>query len=312
MFNSNLMNTLNNVQLQIATYVPLVIVPIGLLGNIMNILVCARKPIRKETMGFYYSLMSLFNIPALIVGFIATYPATSNRLYASNFDCIAILYTFRIGVQMYAWLNVMAAWDRMMCVTFPIRFKFIYERKFLYTAASILFIFVLLINTPNFFFKIITITSPVDNSTQIFCTTSISNLVLARDAISQLMRTVLPFILELILNVILIHKLIQSRKRTHVIGSLKREYKFAFTIVVLNFAFILTSLPLLISIVYLNLLNYQFKSQTSSETLFVANFFYSIAILFASFMPITTFFVNIACNKLFRHEFCAMLCCKKR
>ena len=310
MLNSNLINTLNNVQLQISTYLPFVLLPIGLLGNIMNILVCARKPIRKETTGFYYSLMSLFNIPSIIVGFIATYPATSNRLYASTFDCVAILFSFRIGVQMYAWLNVMAAWDRMMCVTFPNRFKFIYERKFLCSSASILFIFVSLINTPNFFFKIITITSSVDNSTQIFCTTSIKNLVLVRDSISQLMRTVLPFILELILNVILIYKLIQSRKRAHLIGTLKREYKFAFTIVILNFTFILTSLPLLISIVYLNLLNYQFKSQTSSETLFIANFFYSIAILFASFMPITTFFVNIACNRLFRREFCAMFCWK--
>ena len=142
MLNSNLINTLNNVQLQISTYLPFVLLPIGLLGNVMNILVCARKPIRKETTGFYYSLMSLFNIPSIIVGFIATYPATSNRLYASTFDCVAILFSFRIGVQMYAWLNVMAAWDRMMCVTFPARFKFIYKRKFLYTAASILFIFV--------------------------------------------------------------------------------------------------------------------------------------------------------------------------
>ena len=307
MSNSNLINSLNNLQIQIATYSCLFILPVGIVGNILNMIICMRKDIRKETMGFYNGMMSLFNIPLIIVGFIAIYPPTSNRLLNSTFDCVAILYSFRIAIQMFAWLNVMAAWDRMMCVTFPTRFKFVYKRKFLFASVLILLIIILLVNSTNFFFQVIVINSPINNSTQIFCTTKIENLLFVRDMISQVMRTALPFVFEFIFDTILIYKLIESRRKVHIHGSMKREYKFAFTIIILNFAFILTHLPLFISIVYLNILNYQFKQQSSSETIFLANFFYSIGTIFSAFMPTSTFFVNLACNKLFRREFISIL-----
>ena len=311
MSNSSLINSLYDLEIQIATYSSLLVLPIGLVSNILNIIICMQKAIRKETIGFYSGMMSLFSIPLLIIGFIAIYPSTSNLLYNSNFDCVAILYTFRIAVQMFAWLNVMVALDRMMCVTFPTRFKFIYKRTFLFTTVLILFSLVLLANSANFFFKIITVNSLANNSTQIFCTTKIQNLLLVRDIISQLMRSILPFLFELILNAILVHKLLQSRRRANLHSSMKREHKFVFTIVILNFTFILTNLPLLISIIYLNLLNYQFKSQTSSEAIFVANFFYSMAAIFSSFMPASTLFINIAFNKYFRKEFVTVFSCFK-
>ena len=148
---SNLVNTLSYFQTQVSKYSLLIIVPIGLIGNLLNLIIFSKKSLRKESIFVYYFMMSLFNIPFIIVGLIALYPDTSTRLLKSTFDCISILYSFRISSQMSSWLTVMVAWDRIMCVAFPTRFKFICKRKFLFCVILALLIAILLINIPNFF-----------------------------------------------------------------------------------------------------------------------------------------------------------------
>ena len=136
-------------------------------------------------------------------------------------------------------------------------------------------------------------------SMSVYCS-STPTIELIRDIIAQLMRTIIPVILEAILNTILIYQLMKSRVMTNYRRSLTKEYRFALTIIALNFTFLLTQIPLLISIIYNKISNYQSLNQ--SKLVAIANFAYLVSILFASYLFGSLFFINLAFNKIFQKE----------
>jgi hypothetical protein len=47
---------------------------IGVISNVLNILVCARKKMLQSTIGYYYIFISIFNIIAVVTGWLYIYP----------------------------------------------------------------------------------------------------------------------------------------------------------------------------------------------------------------------------------------------
>ena len=135
-------------------------------------------------------------------------------------------------------------------------------------------------------------------------------MVVVRDAISQSMRKLVHFCLQIIFDTILIYKLVIPGRHLNTFNSIKKGLKLAFNIIILNCMFILTNLPLLASIIYLNILNY--KKSSISSNLIIANFVYYITAIFSSFTPATLFFVNLFVNKKFQRALTEMFFIKKQ
>jgi hypothetical protein len=298
---------LNYLQVNISIYSCWLILSIGITTNLFNIYICTRKSIFKETMGFYNPIMSTFNIFALIFGFIYLYPQTNSLLVVSTFSCITISYLGRVFFQISSWLNVMCSFDRMICITYPKRFNFLKNKTILSLIALGIFAFLLVLNVENVFFDLIdhnqTSLMSLYNIQIRLCSSPYKTLVIVRDFIAQFMRTILPVILEFCLNLILIYKLLKSRRNLNVRRTMQRDYKFAFIIVILNIVFLVTHVPLLVCVILLNSLNYSSPNGSISNNQIILNFLVTISGLLAGYMFTSLFFINLAFNRLFKREF---------
>lgn len=284
-------------------YFCLIVSNTGILANIVNIVVCSRKNMNKNTMGFYNILMSIFNILTLILlGYLTIFPQSIGQtylVYRSYYTCILIPYFNRIVSQMSAWLNVMLTFDRMLCVSYLNRFRFIQNKRILSLIVLIMFLIIAVLNISNLFY---TFETNADINMNICKATAL--IALIRDTIGVSMRIIIPLILEVVMNTILIYKLIKAKKQVHITRPINKEYKFAFTVIVLNIIFIITVLPVAINTVLINKYGYNqtFISTTSNESA-IATFSYLCSIMFSSFMYVSLLFVNLIFNRKFRQEF---------
>ena len=290
---------------QFAYYSCLTFVNVGYLSNILNIVVCSRKKLRKTSMGFYNITMSIFNILNFVMGYLQYFPETignPNLYFVSSLSCALISYILRCVVQMSAWLNVMVSFDRTLCLWHAKnRFKSLKNKTKLFLIVLSLCAVICAINLPNAFYNI-TFQTTLDSatnqtSTETNCAAPSQLIGLVRDTIGQVMRSVLPVILEAILSTLLVYKIIKTRKNLNSFRPLSREYKFAFTIVMLNVTFLVTQTPLLILTFYVA----QQSSATPRE-MAIAKFAYKVALLFSAYLFSSIFFVNVFFNKQFLKE----------
>ena len=304
---------LKRLQNQITFYACLTIAPIGIISNLLNIAVCMRKKIRNETMGFYNLPMSLFNLLSLIAGFLQMLPVSLGHqdLYVlSDYSCKMLSFLARLCIHTSPWLNIMISFDRMISITYPLRYTWTKNRKLLTQLLFGLLLVISLMNVFNLMFSVVEVTTNIGANvtyTTKICTCKISIIGTIRDIISQIIRTVLPILIEFVLNTVLIYNLIKSRSNLSLQRSLYRDYKFSFTIVMLNLTFFITHTPLLLSLVYINSLNYYQSSQQLNADLILASFLSVIAALFSSWMYVSLFFVNLLFNKHFSNEFLTAL-----
>ena len=62
-----------NINLTVIYCVTFVLVT-GIISNVLNILVCARKKMLQSTIGYYYIFISGFNLIAIVTGWLYIYP----------------------------------------------------------------------------------------------------------------------------------------------------------------------------------------------------------------------------------------------
>jgi hypothetical protein len=287
---------------------------LSFLSNILNILVCSRMKIRKNTFSLYNTFMSLFNMLSLVFSYLIYFPSSIGRqdlLLKSTLNCLLITYFNKICVQMCSWLNVSLSIDRTICVAFPNRFLFHKRKRNIILMCSSLFLVICLVNVENFLGNITirTYLASAENRTLsfLYCI-SLSPVGPVSDIISQVMRTVLPVLLEFLLNAILIYKLWRSRSRNvQVKRSLYRDYKFAFLIVILNFLFLITQTPLMVVTIYICVINYVSQANSTFENdtyLVITKYLPVLTGVFATYMFGSIFFVNLFFNRIFQMELC--------
>ena len=233
-------------------YSCIVIFSIGFVSNSLNILVCIRKELLKNTIGLYNILMSLFNILSLIfVGYLFFFPQSigqTNLILRSNINCKLIWYFMRVFLQMSVWLNVMITLDRTLCVYSPRtqRLKLVQNKTTMIMAVVCLFLFICGINVANLFYYL-------DTQAQI-CTASIFVTMLS-NLIPVFMRFLVPLVLQVVLNSILIYKVYKAR---HILQmpALQKERKFAFTVIILNVILFATEMPILVCTVLIHVFGF--------------------------------------------------------
>ncbi len=304
-----------NITMTFGQYSMIFVSAFGLLTNILNVQVSARKEMRKTAMGFYNLIISTLNVAYLILAlFQSTY------LTSSPYACILIPYFTRIIYQMSSWLNVMVLFDRMILVSYKRRanetFSHVFNVKKVSLIILALTMVIFVVNVPNLLFRLETRTffNPQTNTSIVYmsCTSDL-NTILLRDTIASVTRVILPLILEVIINTILISKLLKftdyknnaSLETTSLsMVSHEREYRFAQTIIILNVIYGVSNLISVTTIILINVYGYnQTYISTTSDESAIASFAYVCANIFAVFINFDLIFlVNVITNKKFREE----------
>ena len=110
------------------------------------------------------------------------------------------------------------------------------------------------------------------------------------------------------MNIILIIKLIQFRRNFD--PTLKKEKRFAFTIVIFNIVYILGEIPYLICLALISIYGYNPTTyiSTSSDEAAISSFAYLCSMAFALLVTTSLLpFVNFFTNKKYRKEVKKML-----
>ena len=279
-------------------YYFLVVCSLGFAANMLNILVCQRKELLKYTMGFYNILMSVFNILTLVaVGYLEMFSQSTSStplILRSGLNCVLITYFIRVFAHMSTWLNVMVTADRLLCVYNTNKFKFLKNKTLVSGLVVAVNVVICCANVPSLFFRL-------DPKTNVCSSTKL--VVLLRDSIVVIVRFLAPLVLQLAMNTMLVRKLFKAKQNRSMSTRMRREYRFAFTTVVLNVVFIVTGMPMLVSMVFINIYGYDqtYISKRSSESA-LASFVYLCSVVFVSFFYVALFFVNFFTNKMFRRE----------
>ena len=302
---------------ELGYYYVLIVCSFGFLTNFMNVQVSLRKEIQKTTMGFYNICLSISNVFGLIfVGFIGFFPQSigANLLVKSDILCKLLPYFSRFFFQLNSWLNVMVSIDRVILMSYENvnaynnRSPHLKDKSKLFRLISALIVILLVINVPGLLFYLTPQTIAQDfvtNKTEIIPVQCKSSRLIGlfRDFIGIASRTILPLIIRFILTLILIYKLF-SLKVNAMTLSLKKEYSFTFTIVIINFIFILADTFILITTIFINIYGYNqtFVSLISNESA-IASFVYVVSVMSTLlFYFVLLFFVNLFVHKRFRRE----------
>ena len=282
--------------LSLIFYTCVIIGNFGIVTNMLNIFVSMKSEIMKIKTGFYFILISIFNILTIIFTlYLLLFPQSIGRpdLATTSFlACWLIPYLLRVVSQMVSWLNVVLTYDRMLCTTITYHIHFMYDNQKVKHLLLVMFVIICVLNLPNFFFHIEANT----------CTPNWNFITVLRDSVSMLNRIIVPQTLQTVFNVILIVRLF--KKREEIDRPLEKERRFAFTVVISNIVFIVGEMPFLIATVFINMYGYNTTYiTTTSIQAAVASFAFLCATAFLALVGYSSsLFVNIFTNKTYRNE----------
>ena len=298
---------LNTTSNKVIYYSCLIIINVGFVANILNISICLRKRIKSEMMGYYNILISFFNILSLICAYMLFFPASAgfkDLLLISNVNCVLIGYTTRVFVQMSSWLHVIVSLDRTICISFPNRFAFMTNKTKISCFVLVFFIAILGLNSPLLDYHLGGQSTFIYNvtSNRTICG-STDNIILAKYATVVVMRIVVPIMLAFGCNSILIYKLFKSRSNLKLAKSMKKDYQFTFTIVMLNVAFLLTESPFIYGNINMYLSHIEeLAGLVSMREIATAKLYFVATFMFSTYMFVSIFFVNVFFNSIFKRE----------
>jgi hypothetical protein len=283
-------------------YMCILIANFGFITNILNILVCLRKEIRKMPMGFYNINISLNNIMILIVScylyFFSQSIGKKEIINMSMYTCLFLPFFSKLFVTISLFLDMMLTFDRLVCFSVNYRTHFINNRKKCTQIVVVMYVIGSAINTTCF-------TGYLENQSKLDSTTnqtvdnficSYSDLIeFIQDSIFSLISIIAPLIIQIVMSCMIIYKLYKmtNQPNVHTLDQ-KKEKRFAFTVVVLNILSIIGHIPLPISVVIASIYGYDSSliSTTSNESA-IASFAFICSIAFGIFFKFTLlFFVN--------------------
>ena len=115
------------------------------------------------------------------------------------------------------------------------------------------------------------------------------------------MRTIIPFLMMIVVDLILIRHIRESKKRVNQNRNKKKELKFTIAVVFLNSVFIFFNFPMAVGLLYQNIPAYA-NPQWNQISVLKFIFYIETASLWAYMFQISEFWLNFWFNKLFRKE----------
>jgi hypothetical protein len=190
---------------------------------------------------------------------------------------------------------------------YPVEYKiFKYKKLIIAVVVSIVFLFLCGLDSPNLLLYLATTqtNSSANQTLSTMVCTGDALIIRIRDAVVIAFRMVIPFILTILLNIVLVFKLVKIKTQIRSKDSyMLIEYRFAFSIIALNVLFILTLLPNLVALIYLNLAQYDQANLAHTRQVAVANLMLYVGQYISAYNYSFNFFINLRANGVFRKEF---------
>ena len=279
----------------------------------------------------------------MIICFITYFPISIGKdlSITSDIACKLIPYAVRICVQIPSWIQVFITYDRYFLVAYPNRFRFLRTKLFIFLLNSGMMVFLLAINVPNLLFNLrsqtVSSSSNINGSNMTSVTTtrtcvSTRDISLWRDMTAIVVRTMVPFFLILYGNSLLVRTFLESKRRVHASHAdqtsatnnssestsksiktnastsraSKKEFPFINSIIAMDVFFLISLLPLAVTLVISNIYTY-IPSIGSPGNVAANRLAYFISIYFSVTANIFTFVVTLMFNKLFKRELLSIL-----
>lgn len=272
---------------------------IGMISNPLLLIVYQQSGLRKLSVSVYFQWQAVF-CTALNIHYIQLFLAEDSYVENSEFLCKLVSFLLRIYTPMSVWFELAASVDRYFTIVFPVKFKLIQNSSF--KRAVIVFILayniglysVILFDVKLVFYG---------RSSQPYCQSKFWELVYMFDLVSGL---AVPFLLMTGLSILISTGVYQAHKRVRAfcfrkdssIGKLRRDIKFAITMIVLNLVFLLMNVPYRLDVL-VNINSFMSELGTFLFRMISNN-------IYESYYSII-FFVHLAVNSLVRREFVNML-----
>lgn len=283
---------------QFLYYANLTIVPIGLFCNLISFLIFSKKSFRIGTMGYFFKIIAIMDSIVLINLFLNFFSQSLEKdiVLISDFYCKFFNLALRVSFQSSSWLNVLVTLDRLLSIKYHHKqFKFNKNKKILTLILLGALLLIILINSPNLFMNLKVY--DYENQTIVLCTSDLASNNY-REIVHIIMRTALPFTIMLTANLNLIKAVKKSRLKLKKEKSLKREYYFASSLIIMNSYFLANLIPLELSKILASI----FSSQISIFS-GIITIIYFVATYVSAFNHVFPFFINLKFNKIFYNEF---------
>jgi len=295
---------------QINFYYSSIVIPIGILLNIVNIIIfSSNKQKNSSNQNILYIGLSIYDILALLnsILFAQLLPAIGITLTNySNAACVYLSWYRKIVVQAPSWAQMLITFERYTSVV-SFNNSNIFKNKL--NVVLMLISILILLTTVNlgqaWFYtsvNIKTLTVKLNSSNQtnkvinesivsLTCTNS-KAVSLATDIINLLFRFLIPIIFMLVMNILLSKNLYESKKRTSGKNrSFKRERRYTIIVIGFNVLFLTLNMPWAVWYVLSHL-------RSSGVA------FQSASIVFSIFYlnNLSSFFLNLCFNKVYRGQ----------
>ena len=276
----------------------------GLFLNLLTIFVfCRRKFWKRTTMGYYYTVSTLFSTFAVVVAFVEFFPAALHKdlLLKSTLLCKAIWIAQTQSIYGSGYFRILITLDLMLNTLYPMKFRFLNKISNLIKLTVLIQVSVAVSNAVQYWRHLKY--TPVDdkNNTEIVVTCTLTHDFLIVHDFAALLSRVIPSISNVAMNMMIIRVLVRSKRNVSKAKdrSSSKENTFAYSLVAQNFIFFVVTLPHIV----LSLTQIIFD-RTDYEDIMSVLYGYGIwsSFIFES-IP---FYMNLAFNRLFRVEFCLL------
>lgn len=275
----------------------------GIVGHVISFIVFSRKTFQKNSISTYLCALSVFycfNLPQvinyiLLKGFNYSFPALNDSI------CKFWSYLPEIYSSVPAWILVAFSLDKYLSIR--ISSKTIFNKKWFQLAI----VFGIVLFDLSAYMWIPILIKRTESQPGVYsCGVSFDRSLFSEFMILFALEScAVPFVAMIILSILTIRLLIQSRRKVERIGRVdkerkSRDFRYALSSITLNILFVVLKTP---TMLYYLLNAYNLVSNV---------YFSQIAILFFNINASDSLIVHLISNSLFRQEFFILFRLRKK
>jgi hypothetical protein len=268
---------------------------IAIIGNSLVLIILSKPKLRKESLFRYFIVTTIVDSINILLIWPFNFP-DAFQINSSEISCKLFNYLPRVFYQFSPWINVLSSIDRLLAVKYAHRFKFRNELKYQLLAILLIFVTILLVDFPNYYY-------PEISLNQTSCIFPNWTIWLFIDLYAAMMAVILPFSIMIITSVLTVRQLIKSKLKINKTNfeNEKQLIKVSFGI---NFLFLISN------IAYVNLLIVCDAIQKVCISDESTKFAYAVLFQISNIYLSCNFFIYLSFNKIFRSYATRITCCK--
>jgi hypothetical protein len=302
-----------NLQRTINYYFSVSFPVMGIVLNTISLFVFLRPSLNKTNMGFLYLSQTTVDLILLIYYvFVVRAPLIFGYTLTNRSEpwCKFWQLFRRFILQASSWMCVFITFDRFVYVLRPNGLGFLKRKKSITLAIAFMFSLLIGINAPNLLFYLdVSLANSSSNATHVSMTVlgtcrGMPAIQVLTDLVSTVMRTWLPILTMIVLDILIIKKLNENKMKLRARKSSmqKKENHYTKNVILLNFLFFAFNSPIAIGFFIESMRSYTNLATMSALGGSIFDLYFQIAGNISFAYQSLSFFINIISNRLYRNE----------